>query len=198
MDLNRFKKQVDFILEIDKEKNILRQNHLSGYVRRENDAEHAWHMAVMIYLLREYANEEFDVTKAMMMALIHDVVEIDAGDTYAYDPNAKLDQKEREDKAAKRIFSILPDDQCDELKALFDEFEDKQTPDAMFVRAMDNFQPLLLNDVNEGKDWKLHGVTLEQVMNRQKRSAEGSLDIWEETYKIIKKNVEKGNIKDTE
>lgn len=198
MDLNRFKKQVDFILEIDKEKNILRQNHLSGYVRRENDAEHAWHMAVMIYLLREYANEEFDVTKAMMMALIHDVVEIDAGDTYAYDPNAKLDQKEREDKAAKRIFSILPDDQRDELKALFYEFEEQKTPEAKFVRAMDNFQPLLLNDVNEGKDWKLHGVTLEQVMNRQKRSAEGSLAIWEETYKIIKENVKKGNIKDTE
>ena len=194
MDINRFKKQVDFILEVDKEKNILRQNHLSGYVRRENDAEHAWHMALMVYLLKEYANKEFDVSKAMMMALIHDVVEIDAGDTYAYDPKAKLDQKEREDKAAQRIFSLLPDDQRDELKSLFYEFEACESPEAKFVRAMDNFQPLLLNDVNDGVDWKSHGVTLEQIVKRQERSALGSNKIWEETKKIIQKNVEKGNI----
>ena len=194
MDINRFKKQVDFILEVDKEKNILRQNHLSGYVRRENDAEHAWHMALMVYLLKEYANKEFDVSKAMMMALIHDVVEIDAGDTYAYDPKAKLDQKEREDKAAKRIFSLLPDDQRDELKTLFYEFEACESDEAKFVRAMDNFQPLLLNDVNDGVDWKSHGVTLEQIVKRQERSALGSNKIWEETKKIIQKNVEKGNI----
>ena len=195
MEKNRFDRQVDFILELDKEKNIFRQNHLSGYVRRENDAEHAWHMAIMVYLLKEYANKDFDIAKAMMMALIHDVVEIDAGDTYAYDPKAKLDQKEREDKAAQRIFSILPDDQRDELKALFYEFEACESDEAKFVRAMDNFQPLLLNDVNNGEDWRLHGVTMEQIMNRQKRSAEGSKTIWEETYKIIEKNLEKGNIK---
>lgn len=195
MEKNRFDRQVDFILELDKEKNILRQNHLSGYVRRENDAEHAWHMAIMVYLLKEYANKDFDIAKAMMMALIHDVVEIDAGDTYAYDPKAKLDQKEREDEAAQRIFSILPDDQRDELKALFYEFEACESAEAKFVRAMDNFQPLLLNDVNNGEDWRLHGVTMEQIMNRQKRSAEGSKTIWEETYKIIEKNLEKGNIK---
>ncbi|MBR2448157.1 MAG: HD domain-containing protein [Clostridia bacterium] len=195
MEKNRFDRQVDFILELDKEKNILRQNHLSGYVRRENDAEHAWHMAIMVYLLKEYANKDFDIAKAMMMALIHDVVEIDAGDTYAYDPKAKLDQKEREDKAAQRIFSILPDDQRDELKALFYEFEACESAEAKFVRAMDNFQPLLLNDINNGEDWRLHGVTMEQIMNRQKRSAEGSNTIWEETYKIIEKNLEKGNIK---
>ena len=195
MEKNRFDRQVDFILELDKEKNILRQNHLSGYVRRENDAEHAWHMAIMVYLLKEYANKDFDIAKAMMMALIHDVVEIDAGDTYAYDPKAKLDQKEREDKAAQRIFSILPDDQRDELKALFYEFEACESAEAKFVRAMDNFQPLLLNDVNNGEDWRLHGVTMGQIMNRQKRSAEGSKTIWEETYKIIEKNLEKGNIK---
>ena len=195
MDINRFKSQLNFILEVDKEKNILRQNHLSGYVRRENDAEHAWHMALMIYLLKEYANKEFDVAKAMMMALIHDVVEIDAGDTYAYDPKAKLDQKEREDKAAQRIFALLPDDQCDELKSLFYEFEACETAEAKFVRAMDNFQPLLLNDANNGVDWKNHGVTLEQVVKRQERSALGSAQIWEETKKIIDKNVKNGNIK---
>ena len=195
MDRERFEKQLAFILEADKEKNILRQTHLSGHGRRENDAEHAWHMAIMVYLLKEYANKDFDIAKAMMMALIHDVVEIDAGDTYAYDPKAKLDQKEREDKAAQRIFSILPDDQRDELKALFYEFEACESAEAKFVRAMDNFQPLLLNDVNNGEDWRLHGVTMEQIMNRQKRSAEGSKTIWEETYKIIEKNLEKGNIK---
>lgn len=194
MENNRFKQQIDFILELDKEKNILRQNHLTGYVRRENDAEHAWHMAIMVYLLKEYANKDFDIAKAMMMALIHDVVEIDAGDTYAYDPKAKLDQKEREDKAAQRIFALLPPDQCEELKALFYEFETCESAEAKFVRAMDNFQPLLLNDANDGVDWKNHGVTLEQIMNRQMRSAKGSQKVWEETEKIIQKNVEKQNI----
>ncbi len=194
MENNRFKQQIDFILELDKEKNILRQNHLTGYVRRENDAEHAWHMAIMVYLLKEYANKDFDIAKAMMMALIHDVVEIDAGDTYAYDPKAKLDQKEREDKAAQRIFALLPPDQCEELKALFFEFETCESAEAKFVRAMDNFQPLLLNDANDGVDWKNHGVTLEQIMNRQMRSAKGSQKVWEETEKIIQKNVEKQNI----
>jgi putative hydrolase of HD superfamily len=194
MENNRFKQQIDFILELDKEKNILRQNHLTGYVRRENDAEHAWHMAIMVYLLKEYANKDFDIAKAMMMALIHDVVEIDAGDTYAYDPKAKLDQKEREDKAAQRIFALLPPDQCEELKALFYDFEACESAEAKFVRAMDNFQPLLLNDANDGVDWKNHGVTLEQIMNRQMRSAKGSQKVWEETEKIIQKNVKKQNI----
>ena len=148
MNRERFKKQLDFILEVDKEKNILRQTHLSGYVRRENDAEHSWHMAMMIYLLKEYSNENFDVAKAMMMALIHDVVEIDAGDTYAYDAKGLESQKEREELAAERIFGILPKDQCDELKALFEEFEACKSPEARFAKAMDNFQPLLLNDSN--------------------------------------------------
>ena len=124
MDRKRFKKQVAFILEADKEKNILRQTHLSGHGRRENDAEHAWHMAMMIYLLKEYANAEFDLAKTMMMALIHDIVEIDAGDTYAYDTAGLATQAEREEKAAERIFGLLPDDQRDELRGLFEEFDD--------------------------------------------------------------------------
>ena len=122
MDDNRLKKQIDFILETDKVKNIFRQTHLTGLIRHENDAEHSWHMALMIYLLKEYANEEFDVAKAMMMALIHDVVEIDAGDTYAYDPEMLKSKDERESKAAKRIFGILPDDQKQMLYDLFYEF----------------------------------------------------------------------------
>ena len=129
MDRKRFKKQVAFILEADKEKNILRQTHLSGHGRRENDAEHAWHMAMMIYLLKEYANAEFDLAKTMMMALIHDIVEIDAGDTYAYDTAGLATQAEREEKAAERIFGLLPDDQRDELRGLFEEFEANETPE---------------------------------------------------------------------
>lgn len=196
MDKERFEKQLAFILEADKEKNILRQTHITGYARRENDAEHAWHMAMMIYLLKEYSNEEFDVAKAMMMALIHDIVEIDAGDTYAYDTAALETQKEREERAAERIYGLLPDDQRDELRALFEEFEAGETAEARFAKTMDNFQPLLLNDSNGGADWREHEVTKSQVVGRQRRSIIGSKEIWEYTSELIDKNVKKGNIKD--
>ncbi|MBQ5340782.1 MAG: HD domain-containing protein, partial [Oscillospiraceae bacterium] len=140
---DRIEKQMAFALEIDKEKNVYRQTHLSGHGRNENDAEHAWHMAIMAYLFREYSNEPVDIARVMLMCLIHDIVEIDAGDTYAYDPELKATQKEREEKAKERIFSILPEDQQNELIALFDEFEARKTADARFARAMDSFQPLL-------------------------------------------------------
>ena len=196
MDIERFEKQLSFILEADKEKNILRQTHLSGHGRRENDAEHAWHMAMMVYLLREYANENFDVAKAMMMALIHDVVEIDAGDTYAYDTQALATQKEREEKAADRIFGMLPKDQRDELRSLFEEFEMGESPEARFAKVMDNFQPLLLNNSNGGADWREHQVTKSKVVGRQYTSKLGSEEIWNYTEELINKNVEKGNIID--
>lgn len=196
MDKNRFEKQLEFVLEADKEKNIYRQTHLTGYLRSENDAEHAWHMAMMIYLLREYANEDFDVAKAMMMALIHDIVEIDAGDTYAYDTAALETQAEREQLAADRIFGLLPDDQCSEMKALFYEFEAGESPEARFAKTMDNFQPLILNDYNNGRDWREHDVCKSKVVNRQSRSQKGSEFIWEYTKGIIDRNVEKGNIKE--
>ena len=196
MDKERFQKQLDFILEIDKEKNIYRQTHIRDYLRQENDAEHAWHMAIMIYLLKEYANREFDVAKAMMMALIHDIVEIDAGDTYAYDTENLQTQKDREEKAAQRIFGILPDEQKAELKALFEEFEACQTPEAKFARAMDNFQPLLLNDFNNGQDWKAHNIKKSQVLNRQIKTKPGSEEIWEYSKELIEKNTKKGNLID--
>ena len=196
MEKKRLDKQVDFILEADKEKNILRQTHLSGHGRRENDAEHAWHMAIMIYLLKEYANEEIDVAKAMMMALIHDIVEIDAGDTYAYDAKGLESQKEREEKAAERIFGLLPEDQKAELKSLFEEFEAYESPEAKFARAMDNFQPLLLNNSNGGSDWKEHGVARSQVMKRHVKTKLGSDEIWQYAEKILEENVRKGNIRD--
>ena len=196
MDRERLKKQLDFVLEIDKEKNILRQTHLTDYRRQENDAEHAWHMAIMIYLLKEYANEEFDVAKAMMMALIHDIVEIDAGDTYAYDTKNLATQEEREEKAANRIFGMLPDEQKKEMLDLFYEFEEGKTPEAKFAKTMDNFQPILLNDSNNGKDWRVHQIKKSQVVNRQKSSQLGSKDIWEYTSELIERNVKKGNLID--
>lgn len=196
MDRERFEKQIDFILEADKEKNIYRQTHVIGYSRNENDAEHAWHMAMMIYLLKEYANEEFDVAKAMMMALTHDIVEIDAGDTYAYDEKAKETQAEREAKAADRIYGLLPEDQMQELKGLFEEFEACKTPEARFVRAMDNLQPLLLNDANEGRDWLSHNVCKSQVAKRNAKTRLGSEEIWEAAMEIVEENVKKGHIRD--
>lgn len=193
---NRLQKQLSFALEIDKEKNIFRQTHLSGHGRRENDAEHAWHMAIMAYLLREYANEEIDVGKTMLMCLIHDLVEIEAGDTYAYDEESKKTQKEREEKAKEKIYSLLPDDQKQELIEIFDEFEACETPEAKFARAMDNLQPLLLNNSNDGSDWKEHGVTEEQVRARQERTREGSETLYREvTDKMIAEHAKKGNLK---
>ena len=195
VDINeRLKKQLEFSLEIDKEKNIFRQTHLSGHGRNENDAEHAWHMAIMAFLLKEYANEEVDISKVMLMCLIHDVVEIDAGDTYAYDEVNLKTQKEREDKAKERIFSMLPDDQKDILISLFDEFEDGKTPEAKFAKAMDNLQPLLLNNSNNGGDWRMHGVNKTQVYGRQGKTAQGSEILFNLTDTLIKENIRKGNI----
>lgn len=191
----RLKKQLDFALEIDKEKNILRQTHLSGHGRNENDAEHAWHMAIMAYLLREYSNEPVDITRVMLMCLIHDVVEIDAGDTYAYDEEGKKTQKAREEAAKERIYSLLPEDQKEELAAIFDEFEESKTPESKFAHAMDNLQPLMLNNSNDGGDWREHGVNAKQVYGRQSRTKEGSEKLYEVTDQIIKKHREKGNLK---
>ena len=191
----RLKKQLDFALEIDKEKNIFRQTHLSGHGRNENDAEHAWHMAIMAYLLREYSNEPVDITRVMLMCLIHDVVEIDAGDTYAYDAEGLKTRKAREEAAKERIYSLLPEDQKKELAAVFDEFAESKTPESKFAHAMDNLQPLMLNNSNDGGDWREHGVSAKQVYGRQDRTKEGSEKLYEITEQIIKKHVEKGNLK---
>lgn len=193
--MDRLQQQMDFILEIDKEKNILRQTHLSGHGRRENDAEHAWHMAIMAYLLREHANEPVDILKVILMCLIHDVVEIDAGDAYAYDPAALASQKEREDRAKERIYSLLPPDQKEDLIALFEEFEANETPEARFAHAMDNFQPLLLNHSNNGGDWREHGVTAAKVYGRHSKTRLGSERLYEVSDRILQENIKKGNIK---
>ncbi|MBO7574505.1 MAG: HD domain-containing protein [Bacteroidales bacterium] len=195
---DRLKRQLDFILEIDKEKSIFRQTHLSGHGRAENDAEHAWHMAVMAWLLREYANEHVDVAKVMMMCLIHDIVEIDAGDTYAYDPAGLQTQQAREDAAKERIYSLLPEDQKAELVAMFDEFENWSSPEARFAHALDNLQPLMLNGSNDGADWKAHGVTARQVYGRQNKTRLGSERLFEVVDGIIREQIRKGNLPEGE
>ena len=191
---NRIAKQLAFALEIDKVKNIFRQTSLSGKIRKENDAEHSWHMAVMAYLLREYANEKVDILKVMMMCLIHDVVEIDAGDTYCYDEEGLKTQKEREEAAKIRIFSMLPVEQAKEMMALFDEFEAYETPESKFAHAMDNLQPLILNNSNNGSDWKEHGVNSTQVYGRQSKTKLGSEKLFEVTDVILQENIRKGNL----
>lgn len=192
---DRLKKQLAFCLEIDREKNVFRQTSLSNHGRKENDAEHAWHMSVMAYLLKEYANEKVDIAKVMIMCLIHDVVEIDAGDTYAYDEENLRTQKAREDAAKQRIYSLLPEDQRDEMIALFDEFEAYETPESKFAHAMDNLQPLILNHSNEGGDWKEHDVTSAQVYGRQNKTKLGSETLFAVSDEIIQENIRKGNLK---
>lgn len=190
----RLEKQLEFLLEIDKVKNVFRQTHLSGNGRKENDAEHSWHMAVMAYFLKEYANEKVDIAKVMLMCLIHDIVEIDAGDTYAYDSSALQTQKDREETAKKRIFSILPKEQAKELTNLFDEFEEYKTAESKFAHAMDNLQPLILNNSNGGGDWREHNVTVEQIYTRQTKTKLGSEKLFEVTNLIIQENIKKGNL----
>lgn len=195
MDKERLRQQFAFFKEIDKEKEIFRQTYLADASRKENDAEHAWHMAIMTVLLSEYANKEIDVLKTVTMLLIHDIVEIDAGDTYAYDPEGKKTQKERERKAADRIFHLLPDDQADKMYELWEEFEAQQTPEAKFARTMDNIQPMMLNDASNGLSWDEHQVKLSQILKRNERTADGSEQIWEYAKEeFLQKNIQAGHI----
>lgn len=182
MEKARLEKQFDFCREIDKEKFIKRQTYLSDGIRKENDAEHAWHMAIMAILLGEYANEAIDILKTVTMLLIHDLVEIDAGDTYAYDEEAKKTQRQREKAAADRIFGLLPEDQKEYFRRLWDEFEEGKTPEAKFAHTMDNIQPTMLNAATDGKAWQEHGVRLSQVLGRNKNTVQGSEKLWEYSY----------------
>lgn len=193
--MERLQKQMDFLMEVDKLKNISRQNYITGGTRKENDAEHSWHLALMAYLLSEHSNKEIDVLKTITMLLIHDIVEIDAGDTYAFDANGHEDKFERENAAANRIFSILPKEQGEKLLSLWLEFEEQSTTESKFANALDKIQPVLLHKLTEGKSWKEHEVTLSQIERRQEKTAEGSWDIWEYIKGIINDHVEKGNIK---
>ena len=190
----RLEQQISFIREMDKEKFIGRQTYLSDGKRKENDAEHAWHLALMTFLLSEYANEPIDVLKTMVMVLFHDVVEIDAGDTYAYDEDGKKTQAQREQKAAKRLYGLLPEDQGAKLKAIWEEFEAKNTPESRFAHTMDNLQPVILNAATNGKE---HGVYLSQFMGRQEDTPKGSEILWQyEWEKLVEPFLKNGTIKD--
>lgn len=191
----RLEKQIQFIVEADKVKNIFRQTYLADGRRKENDAEHSWHLALMAVLLKEHMNEDADVARVMMMVLIHDLVEIDAGDTYAYDEKGAQTKREREVKAAERIFGILPEDQGRYFRELWEEFEAYETPEAKFAHLLDNFQPILLNDASGGKSWVEHGVHKSQPMKRNERIPGTSDIIWEKMQEIFEKHVENGNLK---
>ena len=192
--MERIEQQAAFAVEIDKVKNIFRQTWLADGRRKENDAEHAWHAALMAVLLAEYSNEPIDILKVVKMLLLHDLVEIDAGDSYAYDEAAQATAHEREQKAADRIFGMLPKDQRQEFRGLWDEFEEYETPEARFAHVMDNFQPLLLNDAADGKGWKEHQVKRANIEKRNRKTSKGSKRINEYIEQIIDRNIEKGNI----
>lgn len=186
----RIEKQFEFLKEIDKEKNIFRQTYLADGMRKENDAEHAWHMALFVMVLSEYANEDIDVLKTMKIVLIHDLIEIYAGDTYAYDSKGNESKRGRELAAADRLFNILPKDQAEEFRALWDEFEENITPEARFANTMDKIQPLMLNNESEGRSWEEHGVHASQVYGRNEKTHLGSEELWkyaDETF--IRPNV---------
>ncbi len=172
--MERLKQQMNFLMEVDKVKKIIRQTYLADGSRKENDAEHSWHLALMCILLSEYSNEPIDVLKTMTMVLIHDIIEIDAGDTYAYDTTANKTKKVREIAAAERIYHLLPKDQAEYLRSLWDEFEEGITKEARFAITLDKLQPLLLNDQTEGRSWREHEVVLEQVLQRNQNTHLGS------------------------
>ncbi len=194
--MERLQKQMEFILEVDKVKQIVRQTYLTDGSRKENDAEHSWHLALMAVLLKEYANEEVNLEKVIPMVLIHDLVEIDAGDTYAYDRAGLATQRDRETKAADRIFGMLPEDQGRRFRNLWEEFEAYETAEAKFAHVLDNCQPLILNDASGGKSWKEHTVHKSQIYKRNEHTAEGSREIWEYMKQLIDKHIQLGHVLD--
>lgn len=193
--MNRLDQQMNFIMEVDKLKEITRQTYISSGKRLENDAEHSYSLTLMVALLSEHAEEKIDVAKTMLMVLIHDIVEIDAGDTYAYDDVLNQTKREREVLAADRIFNLLPEDQAVYIRSLWEEFEEGQTPEAKFALTVDKIQPLTLNDHTKGRAWREHEVHLDKVMKRNEHTPDGSQVLWEFAKSIIDKNVANGNIK---
>lgn len=194
--MERLEQQLTLLMELDKLKSVLRRTRVvSAEKRLENSAEHSWHVALMALLLEEHANEPVDITKVVKMLLLHDVVEIDAGDTFVYDVQASKDQAERELKAAHRLFGLLPKEQGDELLALWLEFEEAQTPEAKFGKALDRLIPMLLNYHNQGQSWIEHGVTSQQALTINKKIEAGSETLWQKAQQLISEAVENGWLK---
>lgn len=194
--MERLEQQLQFILEVDKVKNIFRQTYLADRNRKENDAEHSWHIALMAVLLKEHMKEPVDLAKVITMVLIHDLVEIDAGDTYAYDAKGAETKREREVAAANRIFGMLPEDQGGYLKELWEEFERYESAEAKYAHLLDNLQPMLLNDAAGGVSWKEHEVKKTQIYKRNEKIEETSEAIWEKMKSVVAENIENGNIQD--
>ncbi|WP_320019171.1 HD domain-containing protein [Labilibaculum manganireducens] len=195
MKIDNLLKQVEFIKEIDKIKYIQRKTKLFNSDRHENDAEHSWHLAMMTIVLSEYANEQIDVLKVLKMVLIHDIVEIDAGDTFIYDSVKNHSNTKEELKAAKRIFGMLPTKQAQEFMAIWVEFEEGETNEAKFARAMDRFEPLLQNTSNNGGTWSEFNVKYESVYDKKKLIKEGSKSIWGFAEGLINESVKNGVLK---
>lgn len=191
----RLEQQICFIIEVDKVKNIFRQTYLADANRKENDAEHSWHLALSAVLLKEHMKEDVDLLKVIIMVLIHDLVEIDAGDTYAYDPEGAKTKRARELKSADRIFGILPEDQGSYFRKLWDEFEEYESADAKFAHLLDNFQPFLLNDASNGLSWTEHGVHKSQVCKRNEKVPETSEIVWNKMLEVMDKHIAEGHLK---
>jgi putative hydrolase of HD superfamily len=191
--MSRLAQQLQFIVEIDKLKRVLRQTLLTDASRQENSAEHSWHLAIMAILLAEYApSEDLDLLRVIKMLLIHDLVEIDAGDTFCYDIQSNLDKAEREIQAADRIFGLLPPEQGDELRSLWEEFEAQATPAAQFAAALDRLQPLLHNQHTQGGTWRIHGIVRDQVLQRMRPVEQGVPALWPVVEQIIEDCVAAG------
>ncbi len=185
MVMSRLQKQIAFVVEVDKLKTVLRQSYLTDQTRKENSAEHSWHLCVLAMLLSEYANAKIDLLRVMRMLVIHDVVEIDAGDTFAYDGAGEKSKPEREGKAANRLFGVLPEDQATEIRALWEEFEARDTAEAKFATAVDRLIPLLHNFHTAGRSWREHGITAEQVYAKNRQIEDGSEILWEYARDLI-------------
>lgn len=193
--LTRLSRQIEFIAECDRLKEIFRQTLNTHSRRAENDAEHSWHLCLCVIVLAEHANvRSLDVLRVLKMIIVHDLVEIDAGDTFAYDVAAMANQHEREAIAADRIFGLLPPDQAADFRALWDEFEAKATPEAKFATAVDRFQPMLLNCRTEGAAWKKHGVTQDRVVARNRHIADGCDPLWRYAEKMLQDIVDGGHL----
>ncbi len=193
--MNRLEQQLSFIIEIDKLKTVIRQSLLIDMSRRENTAEHSWHLAVMATVLTEYAKEQVDVLRAIKMLLVHDIVEVDAGDTFAYDTAGYVDKDEREQKAAERIFGLLPLEQGRELRELWEEFEARSTAESKYANALDRLQPLLHNSRTQGGTWRIHNVTKDKVIKRMEPIKIGMPEIYPMVEKIIEEACAAGWIK---
>jgi putative hydrolase of HD superfamily len=192
MASDRFEKQMGFVLEMDKLKRVLRQTILTDRSRQETSAEHSWHLGVMALILSEYAESDVDLLRVLKMVLVHDLVEIDAGDTYCYDPVETQDQAEREGKAADRVFGLLPEDQTQELKGLWEEFEARKTAEARFAAALDRLQPIVQNYHTEGAMWKKNGISRGQVVARNQPIEDGSPRLWDYVVQLLDDAVKKG------